>query len=90
MTKRNAMQEWENKVKAAKEAHDEAAANLKQANEASEPVRRERGFNLVESQQIRTQIDICRARIDVLPTRESPRITTLCEGGCALSLICCI
>ena len=66
MTKRNAMQEWENKVKAAKEAHDEAAANLKQAHEASEPVRRERGFNLVESQQIRTQIDICRARIEEL------------------------
>ena len=66
MSKRNTMAELEDKLKAAKEAHEEATTGLKAAKEASEPIRRERGFNIVESQQIRTQIDICRARIEEL------------------------
>ena len=66
MSKPSLMQDLENKVKASKDAHEEATTNLKQAHEKSEPIRRERGFNLVESQQIRTQIDICRARIEEL------------------------
>jgi len=60
------MQDLENKLKAAKEAREEASVSLKTVQEASQPVRRERGFHLIESQQLRTQIDVCRSRIHEL------------------------
>jgi hypothetical protein len=53
----------EAKLQAAVDAHEEAKKQLKQAQEASQPVRRERGYYVTESQQMRTQIDICRRRI---------------------------
>jgi chromosome segregation ATPase len=56
----------EAKLQAAVEAHEEAGKQLKQAQEASQPVRRERGYYVVESQQMRTQIDVCRQRIEEL------------------------
>jgi chromosome segregation ATPase len=56
----------ETKLQAAIEAHEEAKKALKQAQEASLPVRRERGYYVVESQQMRTQINVCRRKIDEL------------------------
>jgi chromosome segregation ATPase len=56
----------EAKLKTAEEAHEEAKKQLKQAQEASLPIRRERGYYVVESQQMRTQIDICRQKIEQL------------------------
>jgi chromosome segregation ATPase len=58
--------ELEAKLQAAVDAHEDAKKQFKQNHENSQPVRRERGYHVVESQQMRTQIDVCRQKIEEL------------------------
>ena len=61
--KANAQQDLEQKLQAAKDALSEQQQVYKAAQEASNPIRRERVFHLTESEQIRKQIDILKSRI---------------------------
>lgn len=63
MSRPNQQADLEAKLKAAEEALEAAQADLKAKKEESKPIRRERGFNIVESQQIRTQIDVLMDKI---------------------------
>lgn len=64
--KANQQQDLENKLQAANDAKAEQQQLFKKAQEDSNPIRRERGFHLAESEQIRKQIDILRERIQDL------------------------
>jgi chromosome segregation ATPase len=62
----NQQADLEAKLQAATTAHEERTRDLKEAQEESQPIRRERGYHVVESQQMRTQIDVCRQKIEQL------------------------
>ncbi|KAH0786183.1 growth arrest-specific protein 8-like [Histomonas meleagridis] len=66
MSGQNQQAELQRKVKEAQSARDEAKSAVEKATSDSVPVRRERVFHLVESQQLRTQIEVCMQKIKEL------------------------